>query len=399
VDPTKFPGYKPTSGENPFSDLEDAPPAAASTPPPIGKPSTPPEKPTTPEPSPSPKPSDKSKSEPTGETKADHPIDPKPGGEQFRTSKELREAYASAKADATAKTARLTELESKLAKLEASPGNTDRLEAHVSGQIETLKKQLAEKDDRLAELGYEYTEDFKTKFENRYNSKEKAAIDYVTQLAVTLEDGSTRPGTANDYALLMRLPLAQADAKAEEMFGRGGARIMARVEELKEIARESREAVAQHKETWKVKAQEEAVRKAQEKEAHGAMWTRLNKDISEKVREFRPTTESDPDHDPEYNALLKKGFEESDTFFHNRADMTAQERVLLDTRIRNQSAAFRPMRHKVKAQAARIAELESKLAEFVKSEPGDVRREAGGEGKPASTKGETWEQRLDRMPG
>lgn len=397
ANPTKFPGYKPTEGKNPFDDMDDSPTPA---PTPSASESSSSSKPDSkPAAAPSTTKSEGDVSQPTGETKVDHPIDSKPAtAEQFRTSKEVRQAYEREKAEHAAKVARISELEQKLAALEASPGQTESLEQHVSQQIETLKKQLEEKESRIQSVAFEQSDEYREKFIDRWNAVESDAKRDITQLLVTGEDGESRPATAADFELIRRMPLGAAYQKAAEMFGPAAGEVMSYRKQLEAIGREAQMAAEKHKATWKEREQQETVKRAQEKEANAAMWTRLNKDIAEKVPEFRPTLDGEPDHDPEYNTLLQKGFQEADSFFHNRASMTPQERAILDTRVRNQSAAFKPMRHRVKSLKAEVAALKTKLAEFEQSGPGDTKRTAGGEKTAKAVKGTTWEDRLNAMP-
>lgn len=374
-----MPGYQPTTqSKDPFGDLDalgDAP-----------KPTTAPAKPLSPPAEP-----DKANSKPTGETKVDHPIDPldepakpepaKPGEIApivYRTSKELREAFTALGSEHKTAKARVAELEQKLAALEASPRDTEAQQSALTETIAKYQKMVDEKEQRLKQIAYEQSDEFREKFETPYNSALAMAQEDVSQLMTTLPDGTTRQSTVQDFEYIRKLPLSEAYTKSKEMFGDAAAEVMSHRKNIERIVRESNAALKKHRDEYATREKEGMARQAQEREAAAAQWRKVNSDLSERFPYFRPTSETDADHDPDANALLKKGFEEADSFFHQRNSLSPQERVILDARIRNQSAAFRPTVHKLKKATARIAELEAKLKEFEKSAPGDPKRTGGG---------------------
>lgn len=86
--------------------------------------------------------------------------------------------------------------------------------------------------------------------------------------------------------------------------------------------------------------------------------------------------------DPQGNDILKKGYEYADTVFSpNGAQLTPEQKAGRLAVIRAKAANHDRLAAKNKSFAARIAELEAKLAEFEKSEPTtDGERSPGSSG-------------------
>lgn len=323
------------------------------------------------------------------------PAEPKPlsSEKQFRSSKELRQAHDDKAARLEKAEIDLAALNKKLAELEAKPWDTSKQETAIAEAIAEKEKIIADQEARLKSLAYEQSTAFLENHEKPYKSAMAAAYRDVAQLEVPIENGGVRSGTQADFDSILRMTHAQAYAKAPEMFGNASGLILQHRLKIIDIIRQSNEAITEFKQTHAAQEAAQTARQTQEREAQGAMFRRVNEDLAKRFKWFRAD-----DADPEGNALLQKGFETVDSFFNNRAQLTPQERVILDARIRNQAAAFPRMVHTNKKLEARIADLEAKLQGYEKSKDPTTKRDSGDPKPPSDHK--QWENEFDaKVPG
>lgn len=280
------------------------------------------------------------------------------------------------------------ELQPKIQSLEAKTKDYER-------QIEELRKAqpdvkpfqeklaaIEKENQQLREVvrfaDYKKSPEFVEKYENPYNEAWTKAVSEVTQLSMALEDGTSRKATANDLLALANAPLDQLDDLAAQWFPKSAPRVIRHVEKIRDLADAQDKAL---KEAQKgagefQNKQSEAVKKANESFANA--YTSASTELTTKYPKWFAPDEADP----KGNEILKKGFEYADSLFSpNGTQLTPEQRAGRLAVIRAKAANHDRLVARVKANNARIAELEAKLAEFEKSEPPtDDAAQPGGDG-------------------
>lgn len=349
---------------------------------------------------PAPAPKDpKATSEPTGETKVDHPIDPKPKPaaavpttDQFKTPKELRQAYEQKTTALAAKEKELTELQGRLTKLEEAGGATQRQEADLAARIAAKEAQVKQLETRLQVLGYEQSPEYE-QLDKQFISAKSSAHRDMAQLLIEDAEGNSRAATANDFERIWNLPHA-AFFKEVKAFGDAAPVLIQHRARLLDIMQKNHE----QKQAWETGAeqrrQEQTTRETQEREFTSSTFNRLNKDALDRFPHyFAPDAD-----DPEGNKLLEGGYKFLDHWFDKREEMTLQQKVIADSKVRHRAAAFPRMAARAKKFEARIKELETKLKEFEGSgDLSDTKRQAGG--TPGAKDDSRWEDGFDKIPG
>lgn len=363
--------------DDPFADLEAL---GGGTPPPAP---TPKPAATAELPSPTPKPA-----EPPPTPKPAAAAAPKPP----QTPKELREAFEAKATALTTAEKQLSELQSRLTKLEAQGGNTQRQEADLAAQIATKEARVKELEAKLEATSYETSKDY-VGLDERYNSVLARANADMAQLLITDPNtGEQRAATPADFNRLWRLPHAAFFKEAKELFGEAAGVLVGHRDKLLDIQAQYNEGRQKWEKTSEQRRQEDTARQAQEKEFLERTFSRVNEDAVTRFPQF-----FGPDKDdPEGNDLLAKGYAFVDHYMNHREEMPLKDRVIADSKVRNRAAAFPRMAHRAKALAARVTELEAKLKEFEEStDLSDVRRQ----GKTEAAKSGKWEEDFEKLPG
>jgi len=322
-----------------------------------------------------------------------------PGVPRFQTPKELRkwaESQAKAVKDKEGEIARLNE---RLKAMESAPPSvTAKEDAAVKERVETLQKQLDERENELRTLRYERSEEYKAKYEKPYVAAVKGAYELVGQLIVKVVDPETnetkeRPATQRDFDAVAVLPEGQAWRKAKELFGEDAQIVYEQYRGLKRIEKDARTAIEEHRQKAVEMETSQTAAQAAQTEGLQRMWRTVNEALAKQY----PAWFAPDEADPEGTALLKKGFEMADSFFSNRNGMTPQQKVILDARIRNQAAAFPRLVHQLKAKDAQIKQLQDELKAYQESTPGKGKR-PGGEAPADDGKVKGWEDAIDGLP-
>lgn len=328
------------------------------------------------------KPEDKPEAKPKEEPKEEPEKTPEPEKPEYpKNMREMGKRY-----DALMK--EKSEWQPKIQSLEAKTKNYER-------QIEELRKAqpdvkpfqeklaaIEKENQQLREVvrfaDYKKSPEFVEKYENPYNEAWTKAVSEVTQLSISMEDGTVRKATANDLLALANAPLDQLDDLAAQWFPKSSPRVIRHVEKIRDLADAQDKAL---KEAQKgagefQNRQSEAAKKANESFANA--YTSASSELTTKYPKWFAPDEADP----KGNEILKKGFEYADSLFSpNGTQLTPEQRAGRLAVIRAKAANHDRLVARVKANNARIAELEAQLAEFEKSAPPtDDAAQPGGEG-------------------
>ncbi|MEN6532764.1 MAG: hypothetical protein ABFD89_03825, partial [Bryobacteraceae bacterium] len=221
-----------------------------------------------------------------------------------------------------------------------------------------------------------------------------------TQLVVNNSDGTTRPGTPDDFKAIMSIHNdAQAAKVAVEMFGEQAPLVMYDRARVQEKMREREEALETNRhasaEREKLRTAEQMAKRERAQQQFARMGEDFKRMTSEAVEKY-PQYFKAEEGDTEGERLLQKGFELMEKAFSGPNGLPAEQRVAVHAAMHNKAAAFDYVVYKARKEKAalteRVSELEKELEQFKSSEPGP---DGGGHKKPAAFK--TFEEEIDAL--
>lgn len=359
--PTPSPPPAPTPDENPFAEIDaivaaaDKPRAATG------------DKPPSPAPAPSPPAAPAAPAKPAA----------KPGG--ARDPKELRQELETVKAELETRTKSYGELERKLKDFEARGKDTTALVERMTA----LEKQMADKDAEIRSLKQEASPEFKEKYDKPFNRLAAKAESVIDKMQVEEEaTGVIRKATWGEFSKIYYMDEFTATREAKKLFGDdGGAIAMRYYGELHRLDDERSAALADERAQAQAKAQEEDGKRVQAQEKINETWTKVNKELSETVEDYR-----DPPEDTELSQARQQGYA-----VYDAPPKTLQQKIVKDAHIRQRVAAFGPNRLTILRQKREIEDLKAQLEELKNPQPGKGKRPGG----TTEVQGdESWEQGL-----
>lgn len=335
---------------------------------------------------PAPEPPKKKADAPPAKPKGDEPPAPPDPSVDKMAPPALRKAYNELKTKLEALNKERDELKADVDKREKTWG--EKLTAH--------EKRLAENEKVLELVAYQRSEHYKTHFLNPFIDAYNNGRQAVSGIKIVGEDGNPRQGKPEDWDKYMQiLDEDEAAEFAERTFGnrRGSVEYHRQVTLDKNRTREH--AIAEREKLSTETEQKHAEALQEQRKAVGKLWSDANESAAKKYPQwFAPT-----DGDEEGNSLLERGMHLADRAFSNGqplADgdrpLTPQEKVQLDSAIRNKAGAFDRIVLQNKRLQTKLAEAEKKIAEYEASEPGRGEGKRGEAGTP-----ETWETQLEKM--
>lgn len=321
---------------------------------------------------------------------------PKTGGENLEPPiekmppKQLREAYTTLKAKLAEIQKQRDEYQAQLAKPKEDPEKKTLIE-----KLALQAKQLQEVEEERRLTRYEKSEEYKTKWYQPFIDAYAEGREAAAAIKVNGEDGAVRPGTPEDWDRYMRIQDEDAAADfADQVFG--GKKGMMEYHRM-QVLQKNKARIKAIEENKKVAADMEKQHGELREKANGEiakLWTDSNEMAVKKYPHWFAPVEGDE----KGNELLSRGMHLADRAFSSGqplADgdkpLTPQQKVALDSAVRNKAGAFDRLAFQHAQAQKKIKTLEAKIAEYEKSEPGL------GEGK----RGETvepggWEADLER---
>jgi 2-oxo-4-hydroxy-4-carboxy--5-ureidoimidazoline (OHCU) decarboxylase len=301
--------------------------------------------------------------------------------------KQLREAFAKTRARAAA-------LEKELGEIKAKPSvPADDPEKKIfQEKLTAAEKRQAELLEDLKFVDFERHPDFKANYQQPFEDAYNAGRSHVMRMSVTLPDGTTRKGTAEDFDSIASKAVQDYDsavAMAEEMFGpTKAATVMHKLDTASERFQAKEKARAE----WKLKGNEREKARLADQEKFQAsaaaeakqFWEQSTSEAAEKYKQWSAPVEGDD----EGNALLEKGYKLASEAFSSFDVMSPkldkQQRAALVAKhaaVFNKSAWFDRLAFKHSAAIKEVKALQAKLKEFEGSVP------RGGEGGHGGTSG------------
>ena len=276
----------------------------------------------------------------------------------------------------------IKQLEKELTDLRTKSSELSKL-TEIQDRLEKESKRREELEKRIELVDYTASEHFDKTYRQPFVAAWKRALADLSQLKMTLPDGTTRTPTEQDIESLARMAPGEFDEAAEALFGKSAARASHHVEEIRKLSDAQRQAIveAQEQGTTVLKQQ----REQQESQMRSIQATAAG--LYEKVlqsaqakQQFLQAKEGDDD----WNASLDKATKfVSERWKGNPLDphLSPEQRAEVikgHVAIRNRAIAYTPMLRTIRGQEAEIKSLKEKLSGYEQSEPGK------GDGHPST---------------
>lgn len=276
--------------------------------------------------------------------------------------------YEQAKAENGSLKQKIHELETK----GVNPKEKDEFLERIAKYEEKIKGY----EDDLRYTNYSKSAEFKEKYQNRYDDRWKLAMGELNELTVPNPDGSERAFKADDLLELMHLPLRQAHAKAQELYGDLAGTVLNHRTELRRIHDEMNSALEEAKTKGSEREKKISEQRAIEQKQVDTL-------IAQSFEAAHKASLKDPsngrffnqvDGDDEFNASLQRGKELSAAFLQSPAapGLSAEQRKEISEKhaaIFNRSAAFGPMKLLLTRLEKKVSTLEKELSGFKQSSP------------------------------
>lgn len=274
---------------------------------------------------------------------------------------------------------RTKELERQLAETLEKVTDPERAAA-TAKRLEAAEARAKELEEHIRFVDYSKSEEFATKYRQPYEEAWAKAGRDLSELKVVVDaTGATRPATLDDLHALATMPLGEARARANEMFGDAADDVMAHRRAIRELADAQNKALDDAKKTGaeRTKSQTEAAQRA----------------AQEAVELFRRAIDEDTakydflrakDGDDEWNTSLDKATKFVEGAWGTSASdpkLTPEQRAEIVRRhvaIRNRAIAFTPLKLEIKRLKAEVATLQKTVADYKGAEPGAGNGTHGG---------------------
>lgn len=372
--PAPTPEAKPTFNQ-PFADLDELfkepepePPPSPEPPKPAPKDPIPADKLVKPQDKTAPKPGEKPGEKPTAE----------PSG-----PKELRAAYERSKA-------RIKELETSLESVRSAKPAEDPEKKTLSERLEVIEKQRKELEDELRVSAWERSPEFKREYAEPFEQAFKDAYAKIVQLTITDAEGNQAKATEQHLNALLRMGYDERLKAIETWFpGPASAASVAKmVDDIESMHQRKLHAIDQHRKQGEEVFRQRSEQAAKQQEQMRAAW---KQHVQEGI-DGHPDLFVAADDDPKGKELLTKGMQLADLAFSGSSVLPPTELVKVHAAIRNKAGGYDYLAYRWRQATKRIKELEAKIADYEKSEPGE-----GSGRRPAPGKAATWEEEIEAL--
>jgi len=309
----------------------------------------------------------------------------------------IREALDQTKAQNKTLQARVAELETQIKTPKADP-NSEK----TAKEVETLRKQIEDYENRIRFTNFEQSEEYKTKYEkpllDAYASGQEKAKAFKVQEIKNNDTGEVtqqaRQGTPEDFERIMSIQDDDSAADlAATLFGQKAAAVLYHREDVQKANKARFRAIEDFKKTGAERVQQETQRQVKLSEEISKAFESENKAAQEKYPQwFKPAEGDEPG-----NAILERGYQLAQMAFDQAtmAKLPPEQRVRVWSAVLNKAGGFDRLASQHKAATAEIADLKKQLEEFKDSEPktGDRR----GKEAPAKDTYESVFDKIDKM--
>jgi hypothetical protein len=267
-------------------------------------------------------------------------------------------------------TNKVKELTAKLEELESRSTVPPDI-TKIQQDYQWLQKEVEDYRQRLTRTDYSQSKEYEEKYKAPYQEAYLRGRSAVKNLTVRQEDElgeiKTRQGTAEDFDKLYEMSDSQADEAAEKMFGPSARRVILLRDAAKERAESAFNAIKTNTAKFAQEQQQTQAQMAQRRLALTGLWKKANEDLQTKHAKWFGTK----DGDTEWNEALNKGRGIAMQRFGSAyAQMSPEQRVILDAQVANRASAFTPMKVLVGRLESKLAEAEKTIEQLRSSGPG-----------------------------
>lgn len=273
-------------------------------------------------------------------------------------------------------------------------------------RAQSAEARVKELEDEIRYVNYEKHPEFIKNYQEPYEKAWKAATSDLSEISITdPQTKELRAATPQDLMELVSLPLGQARAIADQVFGSFADDIMAHRKAVKDLFQKKTDAVKEVKEQGSVREKQQ--RELSEKQSGEltkqitATWEKVNADALQdpKVGHIFKQREGDQ----EWNQRLGKGFELVDrAWSENPADpkLTPEQRASVIKRhaaVRHRAASWGAVVFDNMRKDAEIAAYRKELEAYKKSTPPPGGGEPSGEPAEAGSAMARMQARLRKL--
>lgn len=248
----------------------------------------------------------------------------------------------------------------------------------LESRAQTAEARLKELEDEIRYVNYQKHPDFVKNYQQPYENAWKVATAELSEISIVDPTSQQqRPATPEDLMQLVNLPLGQARAIADQVFGPFADDVMAHRKEIRTLFEKQSQALKEAKEAGSLREQQQ--REQQEKtqsELSGQireLWERSNNQLLEdpQIGSFFKPREGDSD----WNERLTKGFQLVDqAFSQNPTDpkLSPEQRAQVVRRhaaVRNRAAGWGAVKYENTKLRAQVEELTKELSQYKESTP------------------------------
>lgn len=264
-------------------------------------------------------------------------------------------------------------LEAKLKALESkpfeSPGDTAKIAAYEK-QIEDARGEAKTYQQRLAEVDFTKSPEYKSNFIDRANRIYQKAVSLVGQFRITDSEGNQRAAIQSDFDELRNLPEHRRDSRARELFGDDYRAITKYTDAIDQVREDADIAVAKHAENQQQTAAQQLAESRKGKEAYETQYQSALKAIQDNP-DYGQWFRAD-DADPEASKLLQDGFDEIAKVTELLPTMPPDEQAAYAAVYRARAAAMPRMMVAYKRVAAELAAVKEELGKVRGTDPGKI---------------------------
>lgn len=267
--------------------------------------------------------------------------------------------------------------EQKAAELEKKLASTPD-PAPISQRAEKAEVRLKELEDEIRHVNYAKSQEYREKYQAPYEAAWTRAVSDMKELSVVLEDGSSRPGDANDLLMIANLPLGEARKRATEMFGDSSSDVMMHRQKVKELSEAQHRALQDAQKTGAEREKQMIESRHKLESETSQLWQQFKQDDEGKY-DFLKSKEGDD----EWNSKLESSRKFVDGVFSTSVTdprLSSEQRaeaVRKHAAVRGRAIAYTMMRLENKRISGELAKARKALGEYSQGEPN------GGNGKSA----------------
>jgi hypothetical protein len=278
---------------------------------------------------------------------------------KFQLASELRRDYRRIHAELERATAELKQAKN------SKPEATEERKAQDS-RFQALEKRNKELEEEISYRDYTKSSEFEQKFKKPFETKLARVYSQIGDLSVTLEDGTERPATREDFDKVLEASQSNARAIAKQLFGDQDFReVLQYRRELNELQQNADTEVKTWREKAKERQDQESAHERQQREQAETVFRKSHDNYVQKYPDWFGPVEGDD----ELNSAMTKGLADVDKSQDRSLPLDQRLDKLAATRLK--AASFGRHVITIKRLKEENAELKESLKAYQASEPGE----------------------------